>query len=319
MSKKRLKRQAGLIITVMNEEKTIEKFLLSLLPQYHDLNEIVIVDGGSTDKTREIIIKFQKKHQKMPIRLLSKKGNIATGRNEAIKRSSSDIILCSDAGCILDKNWVSEMIHKFKQNIDVVAGYYKPVTDSTFEKCLATYTCVMPDKINEKNYLPSSRSVGFRKEAWEEVGGYPNWLNYCEDLYFARELKRSKFNFNFAKNAVVYWPQRKNIVQAFRQFFNYAVGDGEARYVRSNTPFLFARYVIGLILILIFLNTQNNNLFYFIILSLFIYVIWSIQKNYKYVKKLSAFFYLPVLQFTSDFAVILGMSIGFIKSFSLKK
>ena len=124
-------------------------------------------------------------------KLIIKKGNIAIGRNEAIKNANNEIILVSDVGCILDKDWVKNISAPFEdKKVDVVAGFYEPIADSVFEKCLATYTSVMPDKIDPENFLPSSRSVAFKKSAWKEVGGYPEWLDTCEDLYFARELKR---------------------------------------------------------------------------------------------------------------------------------
>jgi len=312
----------SLITTVFNEETEIGRFIESILNQSTVPEEIVIVDGRSTDKTVDRINDYRLKIKEKGIKfkLISRKGNIATGRNEAIKNAKNNTILVSDVGCILHRDWVKNISAPFEdKKVDVVAGFYEPKANSVFEKCLATYTSVMPGKIDPENFLPSSRSVAFRKSAWKKVSRYPEWLDTCEDLFFARELKRNGFKFKFQKNALVFWPQRKNLNEAFKQFYNYAKGDGTARYIRPNTPFLFLRYVLGLVLLFIGFITQSTTSYAVIILLLVGYTLWSINKNYKYVKDPLAFIYLPTLQFMSDLAVISGMSIGFSKSFSVKK
>ena len=54
------------------------------------------------------------------------------------------------------------------------------------------------EDINPQTFLPSSRSVAFCKTAWEAVGGYPEWLDYSEDLVFDMALKEDVGNFAFA-------------------------------------------------------------------------------------------------------------------------
>ncbi len=306
------------ISTVLNEAKTIEGFIESILAQTKLPDEIIIVDAGSKDKTVDLINGLSRKYKsKINIKLIIKLGNRSQGRNEAIKKSIGEIILTSDSGCILDRNWIKNIIKPFKdKNISVSSGYYYPITNNVFEKCLATYTCVMPDKIDEDNFLPSSRSIAFRKTAWDKVGGYPEQLDTCEDLVFDKNLKSKSLKFKFSKEAFVYWPQRKNILQAIKQFFNYAVGDGKANFFRPQTPYLFLRYLlVGYILFLI--PIIKSFILLFIFISIFIaYIAWSIIKNYKYVNDLKALIYLPILQFSSDLAVISGTIVGVTKQLS---
>ncbi len=299
------------ITTVYNEEKTIALLFNSLLKQKEIPNEIIVVDAFSKDKTFQIISDFKKKYPKL-IKVFRKKGNRSEGRNFAIKNAKSGIVAVSDSGCILKKDWFYEITKPFKnKDVDVVAGFYKPITHSVFEKSLATYTCVMEENITD-SFLPSSRSVAFKKDVWAKEKGYPENLATCEDLFFARKLKRRGYKFFVNKKALVYWPQRKNILQAFRQFFSYAKGDGIALYVRKQTPLLYVRVIVALTLVLNVLFVWSSTLFLFIVLLLFLYLFWSIVKNYRFVNNRMAFLYLPLLQIVSDIAVFLGMSLGFL-------
>jgi len=219
----------------------------------------------------------------------------------------------------LDKDWVGNIIKPFaNKKISISSGYYIPVAKNIFQKSLSAYTSVMLDKVDKDSFLPSSRSVAFRKKAWEKVKGYPEELNTCEDLIFDKRLKDAGFKFEFAGDAIVLWPQRNNLREAFKQFFNYATGDGLARYFRVNTPFLFLRYIFAVYLILLSLVERSIYLYGFIFFCFLLYVAWSIWKNYRYVDSPKAIVYLPLLQFSSDIAVICGTILGFIQSLSLK-
>ncbi len=313
--------KTSFITTVFNEEDSITNFLESIFNQSVLPDEIIIVDAGSTDNTVEKISEFRIPHKKyIPnIKLIFKKGNRSVGRNEGIKKAVNEIILISDAGCILDKDWIKNIIKPFSdKKINVSSGYYSPVAKTVFQKCLATYTSVMPDRIDADNFLPSSRSVAFRKTAWKRVGGYPEKLNTCEDLIFDKRLKDNGYKFKFVKDATVYWPQRKNLLQAIKQFFGYARGDGFARYFRQNTPFLFLRYIFAVYILALAVVMKSYVLDSFIALGLVSYMFWSINKNYRYIKDSKAFLYLPLLQFSSDIAVITGTSFGFLQSLSVK-
>lgn len=297
------------IATVFNEEKTIVGLLDSITAQSRMPDEFVIVDGKSTDRTVDSI-----KDKSVKFKIIIKKGNRAVGRNEAIRNARGDIIVCSDAGCILDKSWLKNIAEPFKDpKIDVVAGYYKPIVKNVFEKCLATYACVMPDRLNPKNFLPSSRSIAFKKSVWQKAGGYPEYLDTCEDLVFAKKLKDAGYKFKTRLDAIVYWPQRKNLKEAALQFYRYAEGDGKARYVRSQTLFLFLRYLIGGGLLIIFFVFKSLFILYLISVILFLYLLWSIAKNFKYVGSWQAVFILPILQFTADFSVMAGFLRGLFK------
>jgi glycosyltransferase involved in cell wall biosynthesis len=307
------------IVTIYNEEKTIIKFLESLINQTKMPDEIIIVDGGSTDATAEIIAKFSKtipsKIKKAQIKFFTKKGNRSVGRNEAIKQAKGEIIICSDSGNILDKSWVKNIIEPFNKNVDVVAGYYKGLANNNFQKSLIPYVLVMEDKVDSKQFLPATRSIAFTKAIWNKVGKFDERLSHNEDYVFAKKLKELGANIVFAKNAIVYWIPRSTVKQAFIMFCRFAIGDAESGIFRTSVLLVLARYFLAIYFIFLSILYQSKLIFAILFFGFILYLLWSVKKNYRYVKDKSAFFYLPLFQLTADMAVIIGTSIGILKLF----
>lgn len=297
------------IATVYNEEKTVGLLLESLAKQTRMVDEIVIVDGGSTDATVEMIndLRLKIKDFNGKFLILTKKGNRAVGRNEAVRNATGDIIVCSDAGCVLDRDWVKKITDPFGgAKVDVVAGYYAARPQSVFQKCLVPYVLVMPDRVDPENFLPATRSMAFTKKIWEKAGGFPEAYSHNEDYVFARKLKHAGANIVFVKEAIVYWQPRKNFKEAFVMFFRFAYGDAEAGIFRPKVSFLFARYILGALLVLSYFLFPSFLLLFSYLLLLIAYIAWAIYKNYRYVADWRAILILPILQVTADIAVILG-------------
>jgi len=312
--------KTSLICTVFNEEKTIIQFLESVKSQSRLPDEIIIVDGGSKDSTVSKILGFSSKEKnKFNLKVLVKKGNRSVGRNFAIKNAKNEIILCSDSGCILEKNWVREITKPFKEReIDIVAGYYKGVSKNIFQKSLIPYVLVMEDKINEKEFLPATRSMAFRKIVWKKNGGFNEKLSHNEDYFFANEIKKANFKIAFVKSAVVYWLPRKNLAQSFKMFFRFALGDIQSRIFRPKVTYIFLRYILAVYLLALCAIEKSVLLNAFVLLGIISYVGWSIWKNYKYVNDPRAAIYLPLLQLTSDLAVLLGSVLGLLQMLSFR-
>jgi hypothetical protein len=112
-------------------------------------------------------------------------------------------------------------------DIEVVAGWYLPLDQNgrPFQRRrwprLAQIT---PD-----DYLPSSRSLAFKKSAWEAAGGYPEWLTRTgEDTLFALGLKQHTKFWAFVPEAVVEWYAPDELRSYWRKQYEWSIGDGEA-------------------------------------------------------------------------------------------
>ncbi len=290
-----------LIITTKNEERSIRALLDSIAAQTRPPDEVVIADAGSTDQTRKIIDTYAKK---LHIKLinLSPNANRAIGRNRAIKAATHDIVLITDAGCVLSPSWINEMCLPFiKQDADVVAGYYRGEGKNIFERCQIPYVLVMPDRYDPQSFLPATRSMGMRKSVWLSMGGFDEKLRFAEDYIFARKLREKKYLIISAPKAIVTWRARGTMESFARMIYEHAQGDAYSRAWRPKVALIFIRY--GILVV-----------FPFLLLPYLLYAIW---KNYRYVNDPKAIFYLPLLQVTSDLAVMAGTLVGLAKRFHL--
>lgn len=234
----------SLIMTLKNEEATIRLTMDSIARQTKLPDEIVIVDGCSTDRTIDIL----RTYDSLPLRIIQEKSNISKGRNLAIKNATQEIIAVTDAGCVLEEDWL-EKIEDFDSGADVVIGGYRPFISSLFDACQYSIMNLF------KTYpVISSRSLAFRKKVWEETGGYPEWLNYSEDMYFHYRLLRS-YNVKARRDAIVEWEQRGNWKAVFKQFYNYMEGDGMARMHTKRHLIRIGSYLAAVVLLaLSFIN-----------------------------------------------------------------
>lgn len=314
--------KVSVCITVFNEEKSIGKLLDSLLSQTKKPDEIVIVDGGSKDKTVEIIRHYQKKDKR--IKLLIESGSVAHGRNTSIELAKNPIIASTDAGCVSKREWLEKITEPFKhKKVGLVAGFYQMAAKNSMQCAISVYLGVHPTQFDPTSFLPSTRSVAFRKELWERVGGYSEKLEKAgEDTLFFYKAVKTGIRIVRVKEAIVDWeePASFTLTDLIKKFYQYAKGDAQAgiwwhpiKQLASHNikiSLIFIRYILGLILLLFAFN--NPPLWPVIIAVLVCYIFWAFRKVYILSSDWKAGVWGIVLQFLSDFAVMGGFISGLI-------
>lgn len=311
--------KVSLIFTVKNEEKSIKSLLDSILNQTKMPDEIIIVDGGSTDKTIEIIEKY---YDLLPINLIIKNGvNIAKGRNIAIKNAKYPIIAVTDAGCKLDNYWFEGIIKPFHDDtVDIVSGKYIGTGGSIFQKVISYLLITDFNKVNENSFNPSSRSIAFRKSAWKDISGYPEWLDYAEDTYFDKKLRENGKKFYLNKKAIVYWEMRKTFRKLYRQYFNYAKYEA----IALNYPFFYIfRLIIWISIFSVFILSIIFRLYFIISLGIiFLLGLITLRVILKLKNKklnLKAYLYGLIIYIIFELALFIGFINGLFKRFKIKK
>ncbi|MBC8265107.1 MAG: glycosyltransferase [Anaerolineales bacterium] len=313
----RITHHVSVIATVKNEAQTVHRLLDSLAAQTRPPDEVVIVDGGSTDGTVEVLEGYASGGA-LPLKVLVRPGtNISQGRNAAIAETTGEIIASTDAGVRLSPNWLEELVKPFEKNRElyVVSGFFAPDPQSVFETALgATVLPVLAD-VKPDKFLPSSRSVAFRKEAWKRVGGYPEWLDYCEDLVFDFKL-RELGPFAFAPRALAYFRPRKSLGDFFQQYYRYARGDGKADLWRVRHAIRYATYLIALPAIFL-LGLWRTPLWWLLFLAggaIMFWTpykrLWPMIKNYSLADKIKAILWAPIIRVMGDMAKMVGYPVG---------
>ncbi len=306
----------SLAITVFNEGTAIRELLDSLGAQTRPPAEVIIVDGGSQDDTLSQIKQYQ---EHLPLKVIVAPGaNISQGRNIAINASNGAIIAVTDAGVRLEPDWLEKLTAPLagrETQPEAVAGFFQADPHNAFELALGATTLPLAREVNPETFLPSSRSVAFTRAAWEASGGYPTWLDYCEDLLFNFRLWAVCREIHWVPEAVVHFRPRRNLRQFARQYYHYARGDGKADLWRQRHLIRYVTYFIALPLLLYgVFHTIWAAVLLVIGGGLYLHRPWlrlqELGKTYNQRTNIIAAFWVPIIRVAGDIAKMLGYPAG---------
>ncbi|MDX9834475.1 MAG: glycosyltransferase family 2 protein [Desulfobulbus sp.] len=323
-----------IVMPVYNEGRFIEQTLRQLFEQEYpaDRYEILVADGMSTDKTREIVQALSAQYSQ--IRLLDNpKRKSSAGRNVGFQNGRGEYFLVVDGHCYIPNNHLLTSVAEcFRTSGADCLGRPQPLDPpdlTPFQQAVALARGSRlghgGDSLIYSDYegfcSPVSNGAAYARHVFEKVGYVDEQFDACEDVEFNYRVERAGMTcYTSPKLTIQYYP-RENLGTLWRQMVRY--GEGRFRFIRKHPKALTVNqlipvaFAVGLLLVLlypVYAGLLGNIgvligkiLFagfglYFIVLLLSALKL-SIRKNWMYFVQLPCIF----------FCIHAGLGLGFIK------
>jgi len=202
----------SVIIPSYNEEAVVQDCLNSFLAQDYGDYELIIVDGGSTDRTVIIIEKYVRNYQNIKLLFERPRVGPANARNIGLKASNGDVIIFKDVDTVIeDFQYLRKIAEPFyDREVEVVYSKVQPIlkTDKLLEK-IGFY-------MQYGNKKAELKEAAFRKRILDKVGGYDATLGFGDDLDLSKRVTALAPKVGYAKPVRVCYPR----VRSFNEFIN---------------------------------------------------------------------------------------------------
>jgi len=226
--------KVSLVSTILNDRKGAEDLLEDLRSQSRLPNEFVVLDGGSTDGTFEWL-RDASANLPYELRVFQERGaNVSRGRNLAIENARHDVVLTTDFGCRLHRDWIKELTAPFERDpaVEIVTGSWK-IRDEDIQTPVQWAEWALAGGRMGLNATPtclaSTRSLAFRRRAWLDFGRYPEDLTLAgDDAIFSLWMVAAKRNIAAAPRAICYWHRFPKLWSYFKEARRNFRGAGEA-------------------------------------------------------------------------------------------
>ncbi len=323
----------SVIVPTYNRADEIKELLDSLSKQTISKTdfEIIIVDDGSTDNTKDVIEKLASKY-KLNLRMLvqNHKGP-GEARNLGMKNAKGKYFIFIDSDCIADKNW----LYAYKKEVGKidVAGFggpdgvlpnFKPIQkaiDYSMTSFITTGGIRGHSKKKISKYYPRSFNMGVRADIVKKIGGMGK-LRHGQDIEFSNRILSTGEPIIKVSDAMVYHKRRISVKKFFKQVYNWGVARINLYKIDNKmlepvhffpaigTIISFAFIILAIIFPKIFLP--------FILFGILILLLMAIHGIIKY-KDAKVFPYIPIIVVTQIWGYGLGFINAFIKRIIFKK
>ncbi len=317
----------SIIIPTFNSAKVLVRCLESLSNQtINNKNyEVIVVDDGSNDNTKEVVAKY-------PVRYIYQHNRgPAAARNNGVMNAEGSIILFTDADCEPQPNWIEEMIKPMDNpQIAGVKGAYKTQQKEIVARLVQIEYEHKYERMKKFKYIDfiDTYSAGYRKEIFLKYNGFDERYPKAsvEDQEFSFRLSHDGHKMVFNPDAIVFHRHSDNLLDYLKKKYKIAFWKAfllkrhpEKIKTDTHTPqSLKIQMLLSLCTILGFAGIFYKPLYHLSAFSLISFLISCIPFVLFSMKRDPAVaFVSPVILFLRSLALSLGLGIGMSKHFIL--
>lgn len=252
--------KVSIIIPVKNMENTIKDLLDSIiqLDYPRDKVEVIIVDGGSSDKTLEIASKY-------PVKILREEGRGPNyGRKIGVMSATGEIYAFTDGDCILPRDWLKRIVEKFRDPEVGCVGGSVFVSKDLEGNLIAKYSDesvmrVMPiaEKLEKTGDVKVFKhlalcNMAVKRDVLNIVGGLREDMKTFEDVDLMASICKSGYKVLRSPEIYVWHKHRGSVKGLIKQTFNY--GRGAPKFFKNHPETQIARvFMLGVFAFIIYL------------------------------------------------------------------
>jgi glycosyltransferase involved in cell wall biosynthesis len=225
--------KVSIVVPVKNGVKEIRDLLESLMQINYDKSklEIIVVDGCSTDGTREIVSRY-------PVRLLvEERPGVNIARNVGIKNSTGEIIAFTDHDCVVPRDWIKRIVENLKDpEVGCVGGqvirYYddflaRYADESIIPVMRAFNKKVLLSRISSPAYYPVGCNFAVKRKVLEEAGFFDERFEYgFDELEFAERICSKGYKILLTPEIIIRHKHRSSVSELLKQSYRYGQGGG---------------------------------------------------------------------------------------------
>ncbi len=179
----------SVVIPAYNEEKYLSNTFKSLDRLHRKPDEVVVIDGGSGDKTVSIAKKYGAKVY------VEKKRGIGLARDIGLKKATSDIVAYTDADTRVNKYWLDRIARNLSRPgvVATYGGYKVTKVDEGFTYInFINFINPVLNKITSffNLHLGGGQNIAFWRKKGLQVGGFPNDFRSVEDFEMLDRLSK---------------------------------------------------------------------------------------------------------------------------------
>jgi glycosyltransferase involved in cell wall biosynthesis len=217
------------IIPVYNRPHEVEELLGSLTNQSYKNFEVLVVDDGSTNSSKEIIKKYEKE---LTVSYYFKPNSgPGDSRNYGAARSKGDYLIILDSDCIVPEHYFDAVEKELNANpCDAFGG--PDAAHKSFNNMQKAVNYAMTSffttggirggKKQLETFHPRSFNMGIRKNVYNQLGGFST-MRYGEDIDFSIRIFEEGFKVRLFPDAYVYHKRRTNMRKFYKQVFHSGV------------------------------------------------------------------------------------------------